>query len=489
MLKINPHEKNRSLRNISLSERKYCMKPSPPNNIDISFTENNDKCTYCAFLDFLWFLYRTLASDKKVTQTWAAFNSLFSQNTSLTSITTLPLVQGTPTDWSNLYSALKVCQSIATSTENQRLIISLDLQLYAKALQLKDKKDINSNFIFRLGELRVVFAFLKTMGKYIENSGLDQVFIESGIYGPTTLNQVVKGKHMKRCLEAYMYLYLALFKLYTDELFRHNQKIPYSVLPLVSSFLLDLETKDKQNIEMKFNSFLEEINQENVFECIQMFDKQLEGQAKFYRNFMFMYEALLLFIRASRQRDWILHLNALHQMIPYFFAHDQLNYARLSPVYLSEMAVVQESEPEIWNLFMEGNFSVQKNKIPFTAIGADHALEQENKNIKVLVGVKGLLQNDSALVRFGLISPVLNQICEEFYNINGIEKETLTEHYQLTGSTNERITNNTSKLLVTLENLEVTFEKEHDDIYNIVTKSVLLTIAKHEILSHFDIGQ
>ena len=37
------------------------------------------------------------------------------------------------------------------------------------------------------------------MGKYIENSGLDQVFIESSIYGPTTLNQIVQGKHMKRC--------------------------------------------------------------------------------------------------------------------------------------------------------------------------------------------------------------------------------------------------------------------------------------------------
>ena len=127
---------------------------------------------------------------------------------------------------------------------------------------------------------------------------------------------------------------------------------------------------------------------------------------------------------------------------------------------------------------MEGNFSVQKNKISFTAIGADHALHQENKNIKVVGGVKGFLQNDWALVRFGLISSVLNQICDEFYYINGVEKETL----------NERITN-TSKLLVTLENLEVTFEKEHDDIYNIVTKSVLPTTAKNEILSHFDIGQ
>ena len=64
----------------------------------------------------------------------------------------------------------------------------MDLQLYAKynPMQLKSKEDINSNFIFRLDELHVVLAFLKVIGKYIENSGLDQVFIESGIYGPAT---------------------------------------------------------------------------------------------------------------------------------------------------------------------------------------------------------------------------------------------------------------------------------------------------------------
>ena len=82
----------------------------------------------------------------------------------------------------------------------------MDLQLYAKSMQLKSKEGINSNFVFRLGELHVVFAFLKVVGKYIENSGLDQVFIESGVYGPPTLNQILQGKHMKRSIEAYMFI-------------------------------------------------------------------------------------------------------------------------------------------------------------------------------------------------------------------------------------------------------------------------------------------
>ena len=120
------------------------------------------------------------------------------------------------------------------------------------------------------------------------------------------------------------------------------------------------------------------INDEKLFKCIQTFDKQLKGQAKFYRNFMSMFEVLLLFIRANRQRDWLFHLDSLHQMIPYFFAHDQLNYARLSPVYLSEMATLENEESCTWNFFMEGNFSFLKSKIPFTSIGVDHALEQEN---------------------------------------------------------------------------------------------------------------
>ena len=64
-------------------------------------------------LDFLWFICKTLGSGSNIMPTWAAFSSILSDNTTLTNISNLPLVQGTPTDFSNLYSALKVCQSIA----------------------------------------------------------------------------------------------------------------------------------------------------------------------------------------------------------------------------------------------------------------------------------------------------------------------------------------------------------------------------------------
>jgi hypothetical protein len=43
------------------------------------------------------------------------------------------------------------------------------------------------------------------MGKYIE-CGLDQILIEAGIFDPTTMEQIFRGKHIKRGMEVQMAL-------------------------------------------------------------------------------------------------------------------------------------------------------------------------------------------------------------------------------------------------------------------------------------------
>ena len=88
-------------------------------------------------------------------------------------------------------------------------IRTLDLQFYDKCMRMTDNTVIRDNFIFRLGELHTLFAMLKVLGRYIIDSGLGNIFIETRIYGPTTFGQIIEGKHMKRYLEAYFTLYLA----------------------------------------------------------------------------------------------------------------------------------------------------------------------------------------------------------------------------------------------------------------------------------------
>lgn len=51
-----------------------------------------------------------------------------------------------------------------------------------------------------------------------------------------------------------------------------------------------------------------------------------------WSSYLFMVGSLLSFLRATRTSDWLLHLDAVRLMIPWFFAYDRVNYAR----YVSE---------------------------------------------------------------------------------------------------------------------------------------------------------
>ena len=53
------------------------------------------------------------------------------------------------------------------------------------------------------------------------------------------------------------------------------------------------------------------------------------------------------------------------------------NNARMIPLYLAEMQMLQVTDPEKYEEFLEGNWVVNKNlRLPFCAL--DHALEEIN---------------------------------------------------------------------------------------------------------------
>ena len=56
----------------------------------------------------------------------------------------------------------------------------------------------------------------------------------------------------------------------------------------------------------------------NFQEIQNNFDASLNHEAEFSRIFMRMFEYLLLFIRATRQQMWELHLASLHELVKYF---------------------------------------------------------------------------------------------------------------------------------------------------------------------------
>ncbi|KAL5009751.1 hypothetical protein ScPMuIL_012056 [Solemya velum] len=100
-------------------------------------------------------------------------------------------------------------------------IITFDLALYEKVVQLLDSRaDLKCNVIPRLGELHVVMAALRAIGVSMENSGIDDAWMEADVYGPATTRQILECTHYKRSLHAHIYSYIALYELALDEFFK-----------------------------------------------------------------------------------------------------------------------------------------------------------------------------------------------------------------------------------------------------------------------------
>jgi hypothetical protein len=62
-------------------------------------------------------------------------------------------------------------------------------------------------------------AQLRTLGSFVDNSGIDLCWIESDLYGPATVKQIIDGNHVKRCLTAHMVTPQVLFILYQKAFF------------------------------------------------------------------------------------------------------------------------------------------------------------------------------------------------------------------------------------------------------------------------------
>ena len=77
----------------------------------------------------------------------------------------------------------------------------------------------------------------------------------------------------------------------------------------------------------------------DIVNHMSKFDEHVTNKplARAIRQYMEMVLEMLMYIRAIRTGNWMLYLDTTEAFVKYFFAHDKLNYAWLTPVYLADM--------------------------------------------------------------------------------------------------------------------------------------------------------
>lgn len=300
--------------------------------------------------------------------------------------------------------------SVAAVGQNKRAIITLDGDLYGRAVKIPNYKD---HWIIRLGSLHTVIAALKCLGKYIEGSGIDVAWESSGIYGSATVNQIIEGRHIYRGIQAHTLTLVALchLKLQSD-LFTDQDR------QTIKSKLAEIDYETSTNIDQEsFMNSTENIKHDltsnKIFEKLQQVTVSRKT-ATFLDNYTSQIMNMLNYIGATRTKNWLQHLSTKDDMAIYFHAHDQRNYSKWALLYIADMLELESTDPDSWKFLSDGNFTVTTNSVPFTSIDPDHAIEHQHKVIKSGRGIADIKDNESAMERFALTMPILTRIAEEY---------------------------------------------------------------------------
>ena len=104
--------------------------------------------------------------------------------------------------------------AIADSLELDNLILVMDQAIYSKAQQIRWQKDsFKERLVIRLGDFHTAMAYLGTIGKRFQDSGLEDILIEADIVAPGCIKGILSGHHYNRSIRANKMMYEALVRL------------------------------------------------------------------------------------------------------------------------------------------------------------------------------------------------------------------------------------------------------------------------------------
>ena len=139
---------------------------------------------------------------------WAAFNEKISLvNSPITTPGMLPILQA-PADYNNsMTTILNLFISIAKHLGQPNTVIAVDQPLYSRGKEIIwANPEKYQNVVLVIGHLHVLFNFLKATGQYMENSGLADICVESGVFAQNTTGVMLEGKQYYTVLAIFYFL-------------------------------------------------------------------------------------------------------------------------------------------------------------------------------------------------------------------------------------------------------------------------------------------
>ena len=377
-------------------------------DIDAWFQKSAERDQACS-KNLAWLLSRMQTIDNQHVPSWSAFNETCSAaDPPITVAGMMPILQAQADENDTMVTVINKFRKVSEHLGQSHTVIVADQPLYSRAKELIwANPDDFPGVIMVQGHLHVLFNFLKVIGKHIESAGLEDIWVESGLFAPNSINAIMEGKAYYRAVRGHTLAYEALWrirwKLFEAWLEESTQKLDDNtdidkVVSLLNTKQSRYDEATKEAVEHSASILLNG----STMKLLEEFNIKFAEQPnfKFWSTYLELVEILLDFIRANREGNWTLHLDSFEAMLPWMSLYDHVNYARWGPVYLTDMKELPFTAPEVHREFQMGNFVVKRSSHHFNQVPVDQATEWINGMCKVSNGIIGITRNDPARDRF-----------------------------------------------------------------------------------------
>lgn len=161
-------------------------------------------------------------------------------------------------------------------------------------------QDCQKKWVLKPGELHIIIAQLLTIGDFITESGIPELWIESNMYGTSTARQIIEGKHVRRGLQAHITTTSSLMMLLLEEFCTENPTVIKDIAPQVANVASAFTKGEVADIREQHLKFVSTLEDKGILQKLHQFCDQRgsnEPVFKFACTYMDMVKSMLMFVK------------------------------------------------------------------------------------------------------------------------------------------------------------------------------------------------
>ena len=326
------------------------------------------------FLCGIWCLHSSTVSPQYIPGRAGFISETDQVPKRLTTIDYYPIINHLTTDYSTVQECLRVSSKSASRQFGQQYAVTIfRLGLCMKAYPIIWKSphfyEYNDRIVM-IGSFHRVWAYLKMMGKKMNESGLVDVLLEAGVIAVGFMNGLISGKNNNHAIDGHKVMAKSLERLLLDRYLetRCLKGLPGDLPQAIDHINCINNKRASENLDAAMqNKALT-----NFLEEYSLFRQQVRGWLT-YRNHISLVLSLLYAVKIN---DYYLYGACLSKMVNLFFSFDGQNYVRYLCYFSLFLVNIVKTLPGATELLKLDALSVARSFISTNRCVVDKTIEE-----------------------------------------------------------------------------------------------------------------